>query len=60
MLVVEDDVKLPFSMEEDDKLPVGTKEDEAAQALVHLASLPIDIFISNFAQHEATPLHAAM
>ena len=41
--------KLPFSMEEDDKLPVGTKEDEAAQALVHLALLPIDIFISNFA-----------
>ena len=26
MLFVEDDGKLPFSMEEDDKLPVGTKD----------------------------------
>ena len=44
MLVVEDDVKLP----------VRTKEDEqAAQALVHLASLPIDVFMSDFARHEA-------
>jgi len=41
-------------VEDDGKLPVRTKEDEqAAQALVHLASLPIDVFISDFARHEA-------
>jgi len=38
-------------VEDDGKLPVRTKEDEqAAQALVHLASLPIDVFMSDFAR----------
>ena len=42
-----------FVVEDDGKLPVCTEEDEqAAQALVHLASLPIDVFMSDFARHE--------